>query len=269
MPHSPAAIGVAVCQTHVMSFFAGSRPRAFAHRGWHIGELAGCENSLAAMTRAVAEGFRYLETDVHVTADGVLVAFHDAVLDRVTDRRGPIAELTFAEVRRARIGGREPIARFEEMLAACPGAHFNVDPKADAAVEPLLRAVDEAAAWDRVCFGSFSARRLAAIRAAAPAPVVTSLAPREVARLIAGAATRLPVGRFTARAAQVPLRQHGMAVVTPAFIRHAHRHGLEVHVWTVDDPAVMRRLIDWGVDGLMTDRPDLLRQVLAELDRWD
>lgn len=260
--------GGRVCETRTVTFFAGARPRAFAHRGWHIGDLEGCENSLAAMTRAVAEGFRYLETDVQVTADGVLVVFHDPVLDRVTDRSGPIGALPFAEVRRALIGGREPVARFDEMLAACPDAYFNVDPKSDAAVEPLLAAVDAADAWDRICFGSFSGRRLAAIRSAAPAHAATSLGPRQVARLVAGSATGLPTGRFTARAAQVPLRHRGVPVVTPAFIRRAHRHDLEVHVWTIDDAALMRQLIRLGVDGLMTDRPDLLRAVLQELGQW-
>lgn len=252
-----------------MNFFAGPRPRAFAHRGWHIGDLAGCENSLAAMSRAVAEGFRYLETDVQVTADGVAVVFHDPTLDRVTDHRGPIAALPYSAVRRVLIGGREPIARFDEMLSACPDAYFNVDPKSDAAVEPLLAAVDAAGAWDRVCFGSFSGRRLAAIRSAAPREVSTSLGPGQVARLLAGSATGLPMGRFSARAAQVPMRHRGVPVVTPAFIKRAHRHQLEVHVWTVDDTALMEQLLRLGVDGLMTDRPDLLRAVLQELGQWE
>ena len=120
------------------AYLDGSGPRAFAHRGWHIGDLAGCENSMAAFRRAVDEGYRYLETDVHATADGVLIAFHDSHLDRVTDGHGRIADLRWDQVRRARIGGREPIPLMAEVLDALPNTRFNIDPKSDRAVGPLI-----------------------------------------------------------------------------------------------------------------------------------
>jgi glycerophosphoryl diester phosphodiesterase len=156
--------------------------RAFAHRGWHTGDLAGLENTLLAFRRAVAEGFRYLVTDVHATADGVLIAFHDAMLDRVTDARGPVAALTYREVRRALIGGREPIPTLAEVLEACPDTHLNIDPKSDSAVEPLLDVLTQERTWERVCIGSFSDRRLAAIRRAGPRGLATSLGPRAPGR---------------------------------------------------------------------------------------
>lgn len=252
------------CQTHGMAFLRGPYPRAFAHRGWHIDDLAGCENSLAAFRRARAEGFRYLETDVHATADGHLVAFHDASLDRVTDTKGPIAAMTWKQVQRARIRGRMPIPTLAEILAELPDCFINIDPKSDSAVEPLIALLNEAQAWSRVCIGSFSERRLAAVRAAAPAEAAVAIGPRSAAVLVARSMTRQPWSGGHAVAAQLPATRWGMPVVTSRLISTAHRAGLEVHVWTVDDVTEIRRLLDMGVDGVMTDRPDRLR---AELDR--
>lgn len=251
-----------------MAFLDGPAPRAFAHRGWHTQDLTGCENSVVAFRRAVQEGYRYLETDVHVTADGVLIAFHDVLLDRVTDAKGYVADLTFDEVRRARIGGRERIPTMAELLAACPTARFNIDPKTDAAVGPLLDLLHSADAMDRVCVGAFSDSRLASLRGAAGARLATSLGPRQVLALAARAALRLRGRVVGSVAAQVPIAYGRFPVVTPRFIQTCHQAGLEVHVWTIDDPCQMRRLLDLGVDGIMTDRPDLLRDVLVQRGQW-
>ena len=249
-------------------FLDGARPRAFAHRGWHTGDLDGCENTLAAFTRAVAEGFEYLETDVHTTADGVLVAFHDHVLDRVTDARGPVAGTSFADLKRARIGGREPIPTLAELLEACPSARFNIDPKSDAAVGPLIDLLNAANAVDRVCVGAFSDRRIAAVRGALGSRLATSLGPREVAALVTAAALGRRAPRTSAVAAQVPVRFGRVTVLTPRLLEAAHRAGVEVHAWTIDEPAEMHRLLDLGVDAIMTDRPDLLREVLMSRGAW-
>src|SRR5690606_38590076 len=115
---------------------------ALAHRGgaYHP-EIEGLENTMAAFQHAAALGYDYLETDVHLTADGVLLAFHDAVLDRVTDSTGAVGELTLADVRRARIGGREQVPTLVELLDAFPQARFNIDIKSDQAVAPLAELV--------------------------------------------------------------------------------------------------------------------------------
>ncbi|MFB6891343.1 glycerophosphodiester phosphodiesterase [Kitasatospora sp. NPDC056327] len=247
-------------------------PLAFAHRG---GDLGRPENSLAAFGAAVALGYRYLETDVHATADGTLVAFHDTRLDRVTDRTGTVAGLPWRTVREARIGGTEPIPLMEDLLDAFPGVRFNIDVKAAPAVGPLVEAVRRTGAWDRVCVGGFSDTRLAAVRAAAGPRLATSLGPREVARLrlrsLAGPV--LPRARRGGAprggiCAQVPERHKGVRVVDRAFVRAAHRAGLQVHVWTVDDPTRIRALLDLGVDGIMADRIDVLRDVLRERGCW-
>ncbi|MFE6867568.1 glycerophosphodiester phosphodiesterase [Kitasatospora sp. NPDC057692] len=244
-------------------------PLAFAHRG---GDLGRPENSLAAFEAAVALGYRYLETDVHATADGVPVAFHDDRLDRVTDRTGAVAELPWRTVRQARIGGTEPVPLLEDLFGAFPDARFNIDVKAAPAVGPLVEAVRRTGAWDRVCVGGFSDSRLTAVRAAAGPRLATSLGPREVARLrlrsLAGPLLRGGGAPWAGLCAQVPERHRGVPVVDRAFVRAAHRLGLQVHVWTVDDATRIRSLLDLGVDGIMADRIDVLRDVLRERGCW-
>ncbi len=242
---------------------------AFAHRGgaYHP-ELEGLENTRAAFAHAVALGYRYLETDVHVTCDGVLLAFHDAVLERVSDRTGPVAQATWEEVRQALVHDRERIPRMAELLEAFPTARFNIDLKADAAVGPLARLLAETGSEDRVMVGSFSARRLRAFRRLAPR-VATSAHPWEVV-----AFRLLPSARLArrlaprCRALQVPHARGPLRIVTPGLVRRAHAAGVHVHVWTVDDPDEMAQLLDRGVDGLMTDRTDILRDVLRERGLW-
>jgi glycerophosphoryl diester phosphodiesterase len=239
-------------------------PIPFAHRG---GASEVPENTMAAFQHAVDLGYRYLETDVHLTVDGVLLAFHDDVLDRVTDRTGVIHELRWSEIEPARVGGTEPIPRFDELLAAWPDVRFNIDPKHDRAVDALAEAIDRAGAIDRVIIGAFSDKRLARLRERLGPRLCTSLGPRSVAKLRA-ASYGLPLGSLPSPCVQVPVRHGGVTIVDERFVRVAHRSGLQVHVWTVDDPAEMDRLLDLGVDGIMTDRPEVLKQVLIDRHSW-
>jgi glycerophosphoryl diester phosphodiesterase len=250
----------------VTHYLDGPRPRILAHRGWHTGDLAGLENSTAAFRRAIDEGIHYLETDVHATRDGVLVAFHDSVLDRVSDGTGPIAAQSWAEIRDTRIGGREPIPLMADVLAAFPDAMFNIDPKSDNAVGPLIDMITEIRAQDRVCLGSFSGRRLAVLRQALGPTVATSLAPREVWPLLRTGRllSRKDIRSLGAIAAQVPVRYGRLTIITRRFVARAHSAGLEVHAWTINEPAEMHRLLDLGVDGIISDRPDLALAVVAE-----
>jgi glycerophosphoryl diester phosphodiesterase len=245
-------------------------PIPFAHRG---GAEAHPENTMAAFASAVELGYRYLETDVHVTADGVLVAFHDDILDRVSDRSGAVAKLDWSEVRQARVGGREPIARFAELLAAFPEARINVDPKHDASVGPLIRVIRDAGAAERICIGSFSDARVAEIREAFGPAICTSLGPWEIAALRAAAWGARPflarLRRRPGRCVQIPPRGgFGLPLAEPRLIGAAHELGLPVHVWTVNGAAEMARFLDLGVDGLFTDVPGVLRSVLAGRGAW-
>ncbi|MFE9569941.1 glycerophosphodiester phosphodiesterase [Streptomyces sp. NPDC006692] len=240
-------------------------PIPFAHRG---GAADGIENTAAAFARAAAAGYRYFETDVHTTSDGRLVAFHDPTLDRVTDAGGRIAELPWAEVRRARVAGREPLPLFEELLEAFPQARWNVDLKAESALVPLVDLIRRTGAWDRVCVGSFSEARVARAHRLAGPRLATSYGVRGVAALrLRSYGIRVPL-RPGAVSAQVPERQSGIPVVDHRFVRTAHALGLQVHVWTVNDPDRMRALLDLGVDGIMTDHLETLRTVLTDRGVW-
>jgi glycerophosphoryl diester phosphodiesterase len=246
-------------------------PLAFAHRGGaEHPELAGLENTLTAFRHAAALGYRYLETDVHATADGVLLAFHDDVLDRVTDGEGILAALTREEVGLRLIGGTEGIPTLDELFAELPRARFNIDLKSEAAVPLLARFLDEHDAHDRVLVGSFSPRRLSHFRRLTGGRVATSAHPLEVVAFRFLPSGRLAdlVTRHRVAALQVPHRQRGLTITTAGLVRRAHAAGKHVHSWTIDDPAEMILLLDRGVDGLMTDRTDILRDVLAQRGQW-
>jgi glycerophosphoryl diester phosphodiesterase len=247
------------------SFLDWPGPLPFAHRG---GASEAPENTLPAFQRAIDLGYRYLETDVHVTADGVLVAFHDDRLDRVTDATGIIAELPWSVVRRARVDGREPIPLLEDLLGTWPRARVNIDPKHDDAIEPLADVLRRTSAIDRVCVGAFSDRRIARVQALLGPALCVSMGPRQVAQLV-GASQGLPGGgALRAPCAQVPARQGRVPLVTERFVAAAHRRAIQIHVWTVDDPVEMARLLDLGVDGLMTDRPQVLKELLQARGEW-
>ena len=239
-------------------------PLAFAHRG---GASEWPENTMPAFEGAVDLGYRWIETDAHVTSDGICLAFHDEVLDRVTDRTGVVAELPYREVRQARVDGREPIPLMEDLLAAFADVRINIDPKHDAAVEPLAAAIERAGATDRVCIGSFSDRRIADLRDRLGARLCTSLGPKAIARLRAGS-LGLPTGRPEGACVQVPTEIKGVPLVDHRFVERCHALALQVHVWTIDDPDEMHRLLDLGVDGIMTDRPAVLRDVLRSRGAW-
>ncbi|MGV9277118.1 glycerophosphodiester phosphodiesterase [Streptomyces griseosporeus] len=240
-------------------------PIAFAHRG---GAADGLENTVAQFRRAVEAGYRYIETDVHATRDGRLVAFHDATLDRVTDCAGAIAELPWADVRHARVAGREPLPLFEELLETFPEVRWNVDLKAEPALRPFLELVERANAWDRICVGSFSEARVARAQRLAGPRLATSYGTRGVLGLRLRSWGLPAALRRSAVAAQVPETQSGVQVVDHRFVRAAHARGLQVHVWTVNEPERMHRLLDLGVDGIMTDHIDTLRKVMEERGVW-
>jgi glycerophosphoryl diester phosphodiesterase len=243
---------------------------AFAHRGGALtGDNVGLENSMPAFDSAVRLGYRHLETDVRASRDGRLLAFHDATLDRLTDGTGRVSDLAYDEITRARIAGREPIPLLSDILTAWPHAKLNIDAKSDRAIEPLARCIDEHRAWDRVCVATFSAPRLRRLRVRLDPRIATAYSAVGVAGLRV-----LPLRPLRALvvarglAAQVPPRRGRFEVVTQSFVDRAHELGKHVHAWTINAPDEMNRLLDLGVDAIMTDRTDLLRDVFASRGIW-
>jgi glycerophosphoryl diester phosphodiesterase len=255
------------------AFCAWEGPIAMAHRGFSATPaLAGLENSLPAFAAAVDLGYRYLETDVRASADGVLVAFHDERLDRVTDARGTLATQPWSTLSRARIAGREPLPRLEDVLGSFPDVRFNLDVKTTTAVPGLDAVLRRTRAHGRVLVTAFAEDRRRAALAAVGGAEATSASSRPTALALAGVklgATAL-VRRALAGvdAVQVPVRQNGVEVVSGRFVDAVHRAGAQVHVWTVDDAVQMGALLDLGVDGIITDRADVLREVLLARGQW-
>ena len=269
------------------AFLDAPGPLAFAHRG---GAAHAPENSWRAFEHAVGLGYRYLETDLQATADGVLVAFHDKTLTRVCGQEGQVRRLTRAELSAARIDGTEPIPVLEDLLAAWPDVRFNLDVKDVPAIAPLPEVLRRTNAWDRVCVVSFSASRLRATRRALGRPVCMAASPLGTAAVRFGG----PGGRRNrtgpGRQGQGPVAPSGqqsqwpltewltrsgvrcvqvpVSMATPSFIGRSHALGLQVHAWTVNDQPSMQRLLDLGVDGIMTDETVALRELLTARGQW-
>ena len=242
-------------------------PIPFAHRG---GTSEAPENTMPAFEHAVSLGFRYLETDVHLSADGVLMAFHDPDLSRTCGVDGTIAEMTTDELADVSVDGRASIPLMSGLFERFPDVRFNIDCKSDAAVGPLAALIRRHDSIDRVCVGAFSHARLTKLRALLGPELLSCASPQEVATLrLAGR-----IGGHARRVAQVPVRygatsgRKGITVVNDRFVRNSHRRGVPVHVWTIDDADEMHRLFDLGVDGIMTDRPEILREVLIDRHDW-
>ncbi len=231
------------------------RPIAFAHRG---GAAHAPENTLIAFEHAVKLGYSYLETDARATSDDKLVAFHDRILDRVTDASGPISARRYADLAATRVAGTEPIPLIGDLLDNWPDIRFNIDLKDEAGISLLPDVLRRTGAWDRVCVTSFSGARLRAFRGLVDRPVCMALSPVCIAAMCCALRLATP-----GRCAQVPGR-----ITSRGFIRRAHARGLAVHVWTINEPAEMARLLDLGVDGIMTDETETLRDVLTERGQW-
>ena len=249
-------------------------PIAFAHRG---GALEAFENTWTSFSHARDLGYRYIETDVNASADGVVLTLHDPYLDRVTERSGLVRDLPWRELSTVRLNGREggeAIPRLDELLAAWPEMRWNIDAKHDSAVDPLIDTLRRSGAIDRVCVTSFSDRRLTRIRQALGPDLCTALGPAGVTSL--RASSLLPSALATTAAGslarfgavQVPLRKGWMPFGDRRFVATAHRVGLQVHVWTIDDETTMARLLDLEVDGIMTDRPRVLKELMERRHVW-
>ena len=236
-------------------------PLAIAHRG---GAGLAAENTLEAFRRSYDLGFRYLETDVRLTFDRQLVAFHDARLSRVTGASGPVRARTLTELAGLPVLGRGTVPALPALLAMFPHACFTLDVKHPAVIAPLAELLNAGGLAERVCVAAARGRWLRELRARVGAHLCTALSWRELVHL----ASR-PRGRYGAAGfAHIPLRLGRVPVFRDDLVSRAHDAGLCAVVWTVNDPATMHRLLDHGVDGIITDRPDLLREVLVARGQW-
>lgn len=272
-------------------------PIVFAHRA---GGDEAPGNSLAAIRHMRSLGVRHLETDAHVTRDGRVVLYHDHAFpvpvqalapgqakgakkwrpsgEREADedaRAVPIDQMDWDQLRELRTPEGEPVPLLDDVLDAFPDIYLNIDAKVDEVVAPLVDVVESHGALGRVLFASFSEARLERIRALGRREITTSLGTGAVVRLLAASQTvsnpdtwRVPGPRQGARAAQVPEVFHGLPVVSRRFVATAHGAGLAVHVWTVNDAVQMTRLLDMHVDGIVTDRPTLAREILRSRGQW-
>jgi glycerophosphoryl diester phosphodiesterase len=240
-----------------LPFFAGQRPRILAHRGLHT---IAPENSFGSFRAAVDVGVDYIETDIVASRDGFAMISHDLVLDRVAGISAAVNSLSAAELADVDLGG-EGFITLEHALQSFPTTRFNIDVKDAGAIDGLVRAVTATDAFDRVLVSSFStARRRSALRRL-PA-VATSATAMEFLRIFTSARVGATPTITNQHAIQIPARIGALSTVTPALIRRYHRAGVEVHVWTVNDPFEMRHLLDLGVDGIVTDRADLALDVI-------
>ena len=231
-------------------FFQSTRPLVFAHRG---GSALAPENTIAAFDNGMRLGADGIELDVHLSRDGIVVVHHDRLLDRTTSLRGPVAERTADELARANVPSlADVLTRYGDGRIIIE-LKMNTLTLARAALDEVRRA----RAMNRVCFGSFGLRVLRAVRAMAPT-VATSAAREEVRWALYRSWVRWPVERVSYAGYQVPERSGRTRVISPRFVEYAHRAGLGVQVWTVDTEADARRLLGWGVDALITDRPDII-----------
>ena len=245
------------------SYLSPARPRLFAHRGLAV---EAPENTLLAFAKALALGVLYLETDVHASSDGVVMISHDPDLGRLTGRETRIDQLTAAELQRIDLGEGQTFTTLAAALDAFPEARFNIDIKAMAAAAPTVDVIRAARAERRVMIGSFSdARRLAVTRRLPD--VATSVSSRGAVIATWAAALGIrPLVRWAVRgsqALQVPEKILGASTTSPRALAAFHAAGVEVHIWTIDDAATMNRLLDAGVDGIMTDRADIAVEAFA------
>lgn len=246
-----------------LPYFEPARPRVFAHRGL---ALDAPENTLLAFAHALAVGVDHVETDVHASRDGVAMVAHDDDLSRVGGSSDRVDALTAAELARLDLGAGQHMPTLAEALDAFPDLRFNIDLKSEASIAPTIEAIRRTRAEQRVLLTSFSEQRRRAALRMLPGVATSASGPRFALALAASVVRATPAVRRALtgiHAVQIPERALGLSTVTPARIRAFHSAGVEVHVWTINEPAIMARLLDLGVDGIVTDRADLALEVIS------
>jgi glycerophosphoryl diester phosphodiesterase len=260
VPHGPASLH---------RYLTGPQPAAIAHRGGtvRVRSTAWAENTISAFQGSYDIGIRHMETDVHLTSDGVVVAFHDDDLGRVTDATGRIGDFTAEQLAGVTVAGCERIPTLDALLARFPEVRFSIDPKGDEVVDALGDVLVSQNALDRVCVGAFSDERLRRMQARFGERLCIAGGPGAVVEWAEAVTAGRPISNPPNLYA-VPPFFGDTPLVTEATVASAHEAGAHVHVWTVDAPEEMHRLFDLGVDGIITDRPDVLKSVLIDRGEW-
>lgn len=252
-------------------------PFGIAHRGGNPSQLVDCgsdidktvpENTLAAFAAARSAGYRYLETDVHLSADGQVVVSHDPDLRRVGGGNTTIAESNWEDLSAIKLDGEHNLSLLGDLFEAFPNAFWNIDPKSDDVVGPLIELVREADVIDRVCFGSFEDRRLTQLLDAFGSKTCLSAGPKGTLISVV-AAFVWPFYKPRHQCLQLPVKAYGLPLDSASLIRRLQRLGLQVHYWTINTRRDIERLLDAGADAIISDEIYLLRQILQERDAWE
>jgi glycerophosphoryl diester phosphodiesterase len=254
----------------IVEFLRGTGRIAMAHRGFT--SFRWPMNSMGAFHEAAKLGFRYIETDVRATSDGVAVILHDRRLRPESGVPGAVDQLYWRDVRKAHLGAGESIPTLEELLTTLPEMRINIDIKAASAIEPTVNVIERLNAHGRVLVTSFSDRRRRRALRLLSKRVASSAGTGALLALMAAktAASRAYAWRMLrdSDCVQLPPRLGRVPIITPGLVRALHDSGRQVHAWTIDDPDAMHALFDIDVDGILTDRADLLRDVLIARNEW-
>ena len=249
---------------HIHRYLNSDNPVAIAHRG---GSYLGSENTMEAFENAINMGFKFLETDIQITRDKKLIAFHDNTLNRVTDHKGYIINKTWNEIKKTKVAGKFNIPLLSDIFYSWPEINLNIDPKNNASISTLIEFLKENNFFDRVCIGSFSGKRLETLRKIFGSSLCTSAGPLEVLKLKLSS-LNLRNFKIDANCVQVPLKYFEIKIIDRNFINYCHELNLKVHVWTINEIKEMEELLDLGVDGIMSDNLEGLKTVLTKRNLW-
>ena len=235
----------------------------FSHRG---GSIENDENTIEAFDKSISLGYKYLETDVQHTKDNKLVIFHDNNLKRICNLDLEISNIYFQELQNIKIFNKHSVPLLSEVLNIWPNIYFNIDPKTERAAYLLLDELKKQKDLSRFCVGSFNSESLNIMREGFKDEICTSMSQDEVINYFINRI--IPVSKNNAPCVQIPMYFYGVKIVTKSLVEHVHDIGKKIHVWTINDENEMKTLIDYGVDGIMTDRPNKLKEVLIERKLW-
>jgi len=249
---------------HIHKYLNSDKPVAIAHRG---GSYLGSENTMEAFENAINMGFKFLETDIQITKDKKLIAFHDETLNRVTDGKGYIQNKTWGELRKVKVAGKYNIPLLSDIFFSWPEINLNIDPKNNSSISTLIEFLKKNNVFDRICIGSFSGKRLDNLRKIFGSALCTSAGPLEVLKL---KLSSLNFRNFDidANCVQVPLKYFGINIIDRIFIDYCHELNLKVHVWTINEIQEIEKLLDLGVDGIISDNLEGLKTVLTKRNLW-